>query len=214
MTGRAIYLWHENVSVYSAHLAQHALRRSRLLIALGCPSADARAAALRSGADAALGHDATDEEVDLVIRALTALRWNDVNVAEGPPALGLAAEAGMPLDSPVAPEAQPLHPSLPSARSTAFGADLLFDAARHLIARGDRQEDLTLLEALLLDGLLKAPGLRLSRAELRQAGWGNDFDTGTNRVDFHMTHIRKKLALIESSVKVVAVRQYGYALQQ
>jgi len=49
-------------------------------------------------------------------------------------------------------------------------------------------------EYALLGCLLRRPGEVVTRAEILREAFGYDFDPGTNVIDVHLTHLRKKLA--------------------
>jgi DNA-binding response OmpR family regulator len=66
-------------------------------------------------------------------------------------------------------------------------------------------------ERALLEYLLRRRGEVVSRKDLLSAVFGYDFDPGTNLVDVHVAHLRRKIA--RGRVAIETVRGFGYRLQ-
>jgi DNA-binding response OmpR family regulator len=65
-------------------------------------------------------------------------------------------------------------------------------------------------ERALLEMLVRRRGEVLARKDILREVFGYDFDPGTNVVDVHVAHLRRKLR--SSSVKIETVRGFGYKL--
>jgi two-component system, OmpR family, response regulator len=65
-------------------------------------------------------------------------------------------------------------------------------------------------EYALLNCLLRRPGEVVTRAEILREAFGYDFDPGTNVIDVHLTHLRKKL--LGFPVAIETVRGAGIRL--
>jgi DNA-binding response OmpR family regulator len=73
-------------------------------------------------------------------------------------------------------------------------ADLMVDASRHEVRRGDETIDLTRVEFRLLSAILAADGRVLSRDQLLDAVYGQDAaDVLDRTIDVHIRRIRDKL---------------------
>ncbi|HVJ24192.1 MAG TPA: winged helix-turn-helix domain-containing protein, partial [Burkholderiales bacterium] len=87
----------------------------------------------------------------------------------------------------------------------AYGALHLNPARREVSWRGNRVE-LSAREFAVLEALMREPGTVVSRARLEDSvyGWGEE--VGSNSIEVHLHHLRKKLdpALIRN------VRGVGY----
>jgi DNA-binding response OmpR family regulator len=64
----------------------------------------------------------------------------------------------------------------------------------------------------LLWCLARQPGEVLTRKHLLKDVWGYDFDPGTNVVDVHVSHLRRKLEVAGAVGLLRTVRGIGYAL--
>ena len=58
-------------------------------------------------------------------------------------------------------------------------------------------------EYALLACLLRRPGEVVTRAEILHEAFGYDFDPGTNVIDVHLTHLRRKLAGFPVAIETV-----------
>jgi DNA-binding response OmpR family regulator len=62
-----------------------------------------------------------------------------------------------------------------------------------VVEAGGKTAALSPREYALLGTLLRRPGEVVTRAEILREAFGYDFDPGTNVIDVHLTHLRKKL---------------------
>ncbi|HEY0252867.1 MAG TPA: response regulator transcription factor [Kofleriaceae bacterium] len=62
-----------------------------------------------------------------------------------------------------------------------------------VVESGDKTAALSPREYALLGCLLRRPGEVVTRSEILKEAFGYDFDPGTNVIDVHLTHLRKKL---------------------
>jgi DNA-binding response OmpR family regulator len=74
-----------------------------------------------------------------------------------------------------------------------------------------RQVALSPRERSLLEFLLRRQGEIVGRAEILREVFGYDFDPGTNVIDVHLAHLRRKLE--SSSVTLETVRGVGFRLR-
>jgi DNA-binding response OmpR family regulator len=78
-----------------------------------------------------------------------------------------------------------------------------------LVAGHPRQ--LSPREHSLLEFLMRRPGETVARRELLHGVFGYEFDPGTNLVDVHVSHLRKKIA--GGGLEIETVRGFGYRLR-
>lgn len=102
-------------------------------------------------------------------------------------------------------------------REMALDADdkgpLLLDREGGLVRRGDEEIKLTLTEFRLLCELADVPGRVLSRAQLLEKVWEENFFGDERIVDVHMRRLRTKIETDPSDPSiVVTVRGLGYRL--
>lgn len=90
-----------------------------------------------------------------------------------------------------------------------FGS-LMLDPLRKLVTRGDATVDLSAKEFAVLEALMQRPGAVLSRAQLEESvyGWGNE--VGSNAIEVHLYHLRKKLG----AAVIKNVRGVGYRVTE
>ena len=91
----------------------------------------------------------------------------------------------------------------------ACGKVVLPAEERHAIVDG-RPVKLSPRERALLEILLRRRGQIVPREEILPAAFGYDFDPGTNLVDVHVAHLRRKLE--GGAVTIESVRGVGYRL--
>ena len=91
----------------------------------------------------------------------------------------------------------------------AFG-DLAVGADPRMVRAAGRDVALTPREHGLLAFLLRRRGDTASRREILREVFGDDFDPGTNLVEVHVAHLRRKLD--GAAVRVETVRGAGYRL--
>ncbi|MEL7568459.1 MAG: response regulator transcription factor [Dehalobacterium sp.] len=76
-----------------------------------------------------------------------------------------------------------------------------------------REIKLTLKESQLLELMIKRNTMIISKEIIIEKLWGYDTDAEDNRVEIHVSLLRKKLAQLESDVSICTVRGVGYALK-
>ena len=83
---------------------------------------------------------------------------------------------------------------------------LTLDTVRREVRRGGREIQLSAREFALLEALMQRPGAVLSREQLEDAvyGWGEE--VGSNAVEVHLHHLRRKLG----AETIRNVRGVGY----
>ncbi|HET9990815.1 MAG TPA: response regulator transcription factor [Kofleriaceae bacterium] len=72
-----------------------------------------------------------------------------------------------------------------------------------VVEAGGKTASLSPREYALLGCLLRRPGEVVTRAEILREAFGYDFDPGTNVIDVHLTHLRKKLTGFPVAIETV-----------
>ena len=72
---------------------------------------------------------------------------------------------------------------------------------------------LTLKESQLLELLIKRNTMIISKEIIIEKLWGYDTDAEDNRVEIHVSLLRKKLFQLESDVSICTIRGAGYVLK-
>ena len=72
-----------------------------------------------------------------------------------------------------------------------------------VVEAGGKTAALSPREYALLGCLLRRPGEVVTRAEILREAFGYDFDPGTNVIDVHLTHLRKKLTGFPVAIETV-----------
>ncbi len=87
---------------------------------------------------------------------------------------------------------------------------IALDPVRKTVTRGDTTIDLSAKEFAVLEALMQRPGAVLSRARLEESvyGWGDE--VGSNAIEVHLHHLRKKLG--PDAIK--NVRGVGYRVAE
>ena len=90
-----------------------------------------------------------------------------------------------------------------------FGS-LMLDPLRKLVTQGGATVDLSAKEFAVLEALMRRPGAVLSRAQLEESvyGWGDE--VGSNAIEVHLHHLRKKLG----AAVIKNVRGVGYRVTE
>jgi heavy metal response regulator len=91
-------------------------------------------------------------------------------------------------------------------------ADLLLDTHARQATRGGRELSLTTKEYALLDYLAREQGRVVSRAEIAEHVWDENFDPLTNLIDVHINRLRRKVDDGFSSKLIHTRRGAGYML--
>jgi DNA-binding response OmpR family regulator len=93
----------------------------------------------------------------------------------------------------------------------AFG-DIEFNPATLTLSKGEQSFSLTLKEGRLLEYLLTNKGTALSSEAIIEKIWGYDSDAEDNHVQVYISFLRKKIAALNSIVKIKTIRGVGYTL--
>lgn len=93
-----------------------------------------------------------------------------------------------------------------------FGDAELNPLTLELLCRGGKTS-LTLKESQLLELLIKKNSMITSKEIIIEKLWGYDTDAEDNRVEIHVSLLRKKLAQLESVVSIKTIRNAGYVLK-
>lgn len=93
-------------------------------------------------------------------------------------------------------------------------ADLVLDPASRTARRSDRIIPLTAREFALLHYLMRRPGAVVSRSQILEHVWDDNFDPVGNVVDVLVGRLRRKLDLPKAIPLLHTVRGAGYVLTQ
>ena len=91
--------------------------------------------------------------------------------------------------------------------------DLSLNPSSREVKRGAQRIELTPREFALLEVLLRSPGRPVTRVEISQAVWSQQFDSGTNVVDVAIQRLRRKIDDPFPTKLIQTVRGLGYSLQ-
>jgi two-component system copper resistance phosphate regulon response regulator CusR len=91
--------------------------------------------------------------------------------------------------------------------------DLSLNPSSREVKRGTQRIELTPREFALLEVLLRNPGRAVTRVEISQAVWSQQFDSGTNVVDVAIQRLRRKIDDPFPTKLIQTVRGLGYSLQ-
>jgi len=89
---------------------------------------------------------------------------------------------------------------------------MTLDGQRHVFSVNKKEVELTAKEFGLLEYLLKRPGRVLSREQILNAVWGQDYYGGNRTVDVHIRHLRKKIPLLDAAI--LTVKSFGYKIKE
>jgi DNA-binding response OmpR family regulator len=101
-----------------------------------------------------------------------------------------------------------------AAPATGGPAGLAVDAQRHEVVVDDRPVSLTVIEFDLLAALAREPGVVLTREQLLDRVWGQDFVGDDHLLDVHIAKLRAKLGDEASEPRFIeTVRGVGFRLR-
>jgi heavy metal response regulator len=100
-----------------------------------------------------------------------------------------------------------------SASSRLQLADLVIELDGHQVSRGNVRIDLTPKEYALLEYLLRRPGQIVTRTMISEKIWDYHFDTETNVIDVHVSHLRNKIDRDFEPKLLYTVKGVGYVLE-
>lgn len=90
----------------------------------------------------------------------------------------------------------------------------MMDTARHEVRVGRALVDLTPKEFRILHQFLLSPGVVLSRQDLLNRVWGEDYALEEHALDVHIHSLRQKIeANSAKPTFIVTIRGIGYKLQ-
>jgi two-component system OmpR family response regulator len=92
-------------------------------------------------------------------------------------------------------------------------ADLVVDTDERTVARAGESIDLTATEFNLLAFLLDNARRVLSRAQILEEVWGDNFDGESNIVETYISYLRKKVDRFEPAL-IHTVRGVGYTMRE
>lgn len=88
------------------------------------------------------------------------------------------------------------------------------DMRRFEICANGKVSSLSNKEFQMLELLISNPGIVISQDRFMEKIWGYDSDTEQNVVWVYISYLRKKLASIDSSLKISAHRGLGYSISE
>jgi DNA-binding response OmpR family regulator len=92
--------------------------------------------------------------------------------------------------------------------------DLRIDPATRVVTRAGHQIELTARELAVLEVLARHAGQVVSRAQLLEEVWREQYDGSQNVVDVYVGYVRKKLELPSDDRSVIrTVRGIGFVLE-
>lgn len=92
-------------------------------------------------------------------------------------------------------------------------SNLVLDANRREVRRGDRFVELTKTEFDLLHILLEQQGIVLTREYLYEHIWGMNFETNSKSLDVYIGYLRRKIELDGEAKLLHTVRGVGYVVK-
>ncbi|MBI4431648.1 MAG: response regulator transcription factor [Candidatus Omnitrophica bacterium] len=98
--------------------------------------------------------------------------------------------------------------------STLQVADLVLDTTARCVTRAGKPATLTAKEFSLLEYLMRNVGQTLTRTMIEQHVWNYNFDSGTNLVEVHMSHLRSKVDRGYPTQLIQTVHGIGYVLKE
>jgi two-component system copper resistance phosphate regulon response regulator CusR len=92
-------------------------------------------------------------------------------------------------------------------------ADLILEIDRHRVLRGSARIELTPKEYALLELFMRHPGQIITRTMISERIWDYHFDSGTNVIDVHVSHLRNKIDKDFEPKLLHTVKGVGYVLE-
>jgi DNA-binding response OmpR family regulator len=92
-------------------------------------------------------------------------------------------------------------------------ADLSLNAGTHEVYRGTRQVELPAKEFRLLEYLMSHPQQIVTRGQLYDYVWGDDFTGNSNVLEVYIRQLRLKLEANQERRLIYTVRNIGYVLR-
>ncbi len=92
-------------------------------------------------------------------------------------------------------------------------SDIRLNLSTYEMEVNDNSITLTLKEFDILKYFMQRPKLVVSKDDLITKLWGFDSDIDYNNIEVYISFLRKKLAYVESNVKITTIRRVGYRLE-
>jgi heavy metal response regulator len=93
-------------------------------------------------------------------------------------------------------------------------ANLTLEVEGHRVLRGKERIDLTPKEYTLLEFFMRRPGHLITRTMITEKVWDYHFDTSTNIVEVHVSHLRNKIDKSFEPKLLHTVKGVGYVLEE
>ena len=103
------------------------------------------------------------------------------------------------------------QPELNNEGTLRFG-DVQFNPHTLLLTCGINEVTLSIKEAQLLELLIRKKNTTVSKEHIIEKLWGYDSDAEDNRVEIHVSLLRKKIGQINSGISLRTIRGVGYLL--
>ncbi len=97
-------------------------------------------------------------------------------------------------------------------QATYIAGPLKMDLDRHEVTVNEVAVDLTMKEFTLLQVFLESPNRVLSREDLLNRVWGEDYALDEHSLDVHIHNLRRKIGSSGCSYPITTVRGLGYKL--
>lgn len=92
-------------------------------------------------------------------------------------------------------------------------SDIRLNLSTYEMEVNDNSITLTQKEFDILKYFMQRPKLVVSKDDLITKLWGFDSDIDYNNIEVYISFLRKKLAYVESNVKITTIRRVGYRLE-
>ena len=93
-------------------------------------------------------------------------------------------------------------------------ANLTLDVEGHRVLRDKMKIELTPKEYALLEFLMRHPGQIITRTMIAEKVWDYHFDSGTNVIDVHVSHLRNKIDKDFEPKLLHTIKGVGYVLEE
>ncbi|HWT76462.1 MAG TPA: response regulator transcription factor [Mobilitalea sp.] len=91
--------------------------------------------------------------------------------------------------------------------------DLQMNVSEHQVTRGDKNIQLTSKEYALLEYLMRNQGRILTRAQIADHVWNNEFEYDSNIVDVYIRYLRGKIDKGYDMKLIHTIRGFGYVMR-
>lgn len=91
--------------------------------------------------------------------------------------------------------------------------DIALNPHTLLLTCAEKEFHLPLKEAQIVELLIRRSSMILSKESIIEKLWGYDTEAEENRVEIHISLLRKKLVQLDSRVSIRTIRNAGYILQ-